>query len=248
MVTKPRVVNSVEELIAEEGMRDAMAAVEPVIQKGTIIEEGTPMMMGETVSAGMVLLYDTRTGVASRFHKNNLKNGLNRRREDGSIMYTAKDPHITDTSPKHLCWLHPNHPNRPHYNTLGLGYCNALSPERSKSNLRSVQHVRVHMMKKHKNEWEAIEADRRNSNEAEERQLRQLTISRMMNQENPVATKAPTPAPVAQEVPLVTQSKAPKVAQAEVSGQCPKCAEAVTGKGEFGLKTAMRWHDKRKHA
>ena len=243
MVTKQRVVNSVEELIAQEDMRDAVAAVEPVIQKGTIIEEGTPMMMGDTVSAGMVLLYDTRTGVSSRFHKNNLKNGLARKREDGSIMYTARDPHITDNSPKHLCWLHPNHPNRPHYNTLGLGYCNALSPERSKSNLRSVQHVRVHMMKKHKNEWEAIEADRRNSNEAEERQLRQLTISRMMEQEAPVAQA--TPAPVAQEAPVV---KAPKVAQAEVSGQCPKCAEAVTGKGEFGLKTAMRWHDKRKHA
>lgn len=224
---QPRVVKDAEELI-----RDMTEAIEPIVARGTIVEEGVPMMVGNTMSAGMVLLYDTRTGVSSIFHRNNLKNGLKRRREDGSLMYTSEKLDIVDTTPKLPCWLHGDHPDRPLYAKMGLKTCTKV--------LSSVQHVRVHMMKRHKSEWDAIEADSKNTIEIEERQLRRLTILKLTDNTTATASATVTVAQVNETV-----AEPIRVEQLPVSKACVTCGEVLTGKTMGGWNMKKFHHDKK---
>ena len=229
MVTKEK---HIEELVL-----DAKKAAEEQVNTA-----GMPGSVVNLQSAGFVYIWDSLTGEHSIVNKNMLRNLLTRTRADGSRVFTTVQPPITPYRGKELCLLHGQHPDRPKWDKLGLSYCKPSDPQGGKSNLRTPQDVKLHMQHRHKNDWNTIEAENRRQIEEEERQLRHLNLKILGGQFTPTA---PAPAPVAQEAPVV---KAPKVVQAEVSGQCPKCSETLTGKGEFGLKTAMRWHDKRKHA
>ena len=138
-----------------------------------------PAVVSSIVSAGYSYLYNTRTGDKSRFNNNMLPRVVRQRWNDeplkGQLVWSARPV----TSPPHpikvgtfKCMLHKDAPNRELYDQMGFAIC-------PKDNLASPYQVRRHMMKKHKDEWAAIEdmrkeAEKKKSDERADSQLRAM--------------------------------------------------------------------------
>jgi len=156
-----------EENIQEEVML-AEKAVEPGTYKGgEVVHEGdeeVPVEMTaiELESAGWVYLYDMETGERSLCNRNMLHQVLKFTR-NGKRVFTTQKPNITPSRGTLKCLLHPDHPERPHFDELGLPTC-------KKANLRSPYQVELHMQKRHKAEWAAIQRERQDAKERDERE------------------------------------------------------------------------------
>jgi hypothetical protein len=125
----------------------------------------TPMILSGVKSAGVVYIYDTRTGERSRTNRNMLPTQLMKKREDGSSVFTEYDPGITPVRGALKCMLHPDlRKDNPDYARWGLQTC-------PKANLSSPQEVKSHMRLRHKREWETIEDNRIEREKNEDRQL-----------------------------------------------------------------------------
>ena len=153
----------------EEEIRDATEATEPKLNvdkdelkaaKSLGVES---MEVGEVLSAGQVYIYDTITREPSICNRNNLAHNLQKKRPDGSPVFTTVKPKLAPRRGSYLCMLHPDYPERKFYDTLGLATC-------PKDNLTSPFQVRRHMEKRHKVEWGTIreEITRREKEEAKD--------------------------------------------------------------------------------
>jgi len=156
----------------EELIRDAEAAAEPGMQKDTVLHRGdedvpAPMTAAEMTSAGWVYIYDTRTGERSICNKNNLAHNLKKKRDDGSLVFTTKT--MTAARGTYKCLLHPDDPNRKHYDDIGLPTC-------PKSNLNSPFQVNRHMQKRHKQEWATIQEERQAAKEQRDREFQERLL------------------------------------------------------------------------
>jgi len=168
-------MNENDKLI-EEMIRDADKAGEPGgLKKKQVLSEGDdetpPSIVSEISSAEYVWIYDTRTGDRSKCNRNMLMQHLKKKRPDGSTVFTTKDPGFRPAQGKHKCLLHPDGPNRKHYDELGLPVC-------KKANLASPFQVRRHMQKRHKQEWATIEEERIEAEKQEEREFRQQLLGK----------------------------------------------------------------------
>lgn len=144
-----------------EEMLKHKSAPEPGIE--TIIHPGdseqpAPMTVSTMTSAGYSYIYDTKTGVRSLTNNNMLPVQLRKIHDDGKKAFTLTDPGIIKTGGSIKCLLHPDDPNRKHYEEMGLPIC-------KKSNLINMYQMNRHMQKKHKDEWAAIEQERKSRDE-----------------------------------------------------------------------------------
>jgi len=160
----------------EERIRDSESAEEPgTVKVGTVISEGDeelPLMTAmELKSAGYTYIYDTKTGERSLCNNNMLPQHLRKKRLDESYVFTTAKPKVSPRRGVLKCLLHPDDPNRTHYDELGLPTCR-------KSNLTSPFQVSRHMQKRHKMEWATIEQEKKDRKEEEEREFRQSLINR----------------------------------------------------------------------
>lgn len=162
--------------LIEEMINEAEKAAEPgELKTGQVISDedmSTPMVAMKTKSAGYVYVYDTRTGERSLCNRNMLVGLLRKKRPDGSTVFTTVKP---KTSPKRgtfKCLLHPDNPNRKHYDELGLPVCR-------KANLTSPYQVTRHMQKRHKIEWQTIEQERIEAERREDREFQHQIMSRI---------------------------------------------------------------------
>jgi len=162
------IVENENTALLEELMRDVEKVPEPgeltgnsIITKG---EDEVPPMVGKVSSAGYVKMYDTRTGDVSLTNYNMLPMQLRKRREDGSLVFTTRDPGFRPNRGTYKCLLHKDNPNREKYDSMGLALC-------QKSNLTNQFQVMRHMQKRHKMEWEAIELDRKQTEKLEQQNL-----------------------------------------------------------------------------
>ena len=124
----------------EEMMRDAEMADEPGDMKaGKVISATADMTMStsELQSAGYVYVYDTRTADRSVVNRNMLQQQLEKRREDGSFVFSTRKPEgIEPIVGKLKCFLHEDDPNREKYDQMGLircvktGFLNEMDRER----------------------------------------------------------------------------------------------------------------------
>jgi hypothetical protein len=139
----------------EEQMRDAEVVAESQVMveadKGLDMEEGY-IKPARVKSAGYVKIYDTRTGEMSLCNRNMLRHHLEKRRPDNSVVFTTVKPKFAPKRGHLKCMLHPDSPNREHYNELGLPVC-------MKSNLTSPYQVLRHMQKRHKVEYATIKEE-----------------------------------------------------------------------------------------
>lgn len=157
------------EHLIEELLSKAQKAKEPGTMDNVIFEgsedQPAPMILSELKSAGYVYVWDNRTGERSVVNRNMLQKQLEKKRSDGSRVFTTIKPKIEPKRGTLKCWLHEDDPNREHYNELGLPVCR-------KSNLTSPFMVKRHMQKRHKDEYAAIEEERKERERLDELQFR----------------------------------------------------------------------------
>lgn len=161
-----------QELI-DEMVRDAEKAEEPGgFRRAQVVHEGNedtpPMVASELKSAGYVYIYDRKTGERSVCNRNNLSQVLKKRRNGEFVFTTKKMP-----APKRgafKCLLHPDDPNRKHYDELGFAVC-------PKANLASPFQVNRHMQKRHKMEWATIQAERAELKEQRDREFQERLLT-----------------------------------------------------------------------
>jgi len=166
----------------EQMIRDAEKAGEPgeqqkVIHRG---DDEVPAAIAQASlqSAGWVYLYDTVTHERSICNRNMLQHALQKKRPDGSDVFTVHVPDVGPMRGAHKCMLHAEGPNREHYNDLGFAVC-------KKSNLRSPYEVRRHMQKRHKAEWAAIQEEREEQRRQEDRDFQRELLGRAKPVEAP---------------------------------------------------------------
>lgn len=197
--TKDKTIEQGNEALIAEMLRDAKVidvpsdlTANPIIHKGDSTLQA-PMTVKEISSAGYVQVWDTRTFEKAPVLYYMLPAKLRQRRPDGSFRFTTVDPGELPKRGSIKCMLHAEGENREHYDTLGFRVCR-------KSNLTSPYQLKQHMMKKHPQEWAAIEEERKEKERQEDRALQRLLLTSQMPKE--------PGAPPIEQVPQKT-SKAP---------------------------------------
>ncbi len=161
-------INTENAAIIESMVREAKSAPEPgTIKAGQVLHQGddsapAPQVALKLKSAGYAYIWDNRTGEMSITNMNMLRAQLDKKREDGSQVFTTINPHIKLKRGSLKCMLHKDSPNRAHFTELGLAIC-------TKSNLTSPYQVIRHMQRRHHQEWETIEAERITAEKADEK-------------------------------------------------------------------------------
>lgn len=164
-----------EDTLIEEMLRDAKKVELPSeLTKNPIIHRGddsleAPMVVKEVSGSGYVYVWDTRTFERTPVLYYMLGKVLRRRRQDGSYRFTTRDPGKKPERGTIKCLLHPDSPDRKHYDELGFRIC-------KKSNITNDYQLKQHMKKKHKEEWAAIEAEQKERERQEDRQLQQALL------------------------------------------------------------------------
>jgi len=167
------VTNNSNDKLIEEMLKDAEGIAEPgtmgkVIHRGN--DEVPAPMTAKVESAGYVYIYDTVTHERSVCNRNMLPGALKKKRPDGSLVYTTARPIEQPRRGALKCLLHPDDPNREHYNDLGLATC-------MKSNLTSPFQVKRHMQKRHPMEFATIEEERIAKEKADDRAFQQAMMA-----------------------------------------------------------------------
>lgn len=154
---------------AKPAQVESELARNPIISKGTDGDAPVPMVGRVISSAGYVWVYETRTFEKAPCLYYMLPQILRQRRPDGSYRWTTNDPGQKPVRGTLKCMLHSEGPNRPEYDRMGFRVC-------PKSNLTNEYQLRIHMIKKHPQEWKAIDEAQKKAEADEDRQLRRLLI------------------------------------------------------------------------
>jgi hypothetical protein len=150
----------------EELLRDAEAAVEPGdLAAGQIINrsEDITMTTSELQSAGWVYVYDTLTADRSVVNRNMLPQQLEKRRPDGSYVFSTRKPEGIEIIVGDLnCFLHGDDPNREAYDRMGLVTCvkTGFLNELDRANHMRYRHPRAYATLENERVREDREAER----------------------------------------------------------------------------------------
>ncbi len=227
MTTEDRLSKKIEqgnEAMIQEMLRNAPKVeipsdltANPIVHRGDATLE-TPMTVKEISGSGYVQVWDSRTFEKAPVLYYMLPAKLRQRRPDGSFRFTTVDPGKLPKRGAIKCMLHSEAENRVHYDELGFRVCR-------KSNITSPYQLKQHMLKKHPQEWAAIEEERKEKERQEDRQLQRLLLENQMQKES-------TPAPPVEDMPQET-SKAPFI--------CDICG------ADFGAQITRDKHKEDKH-
>ena len=188
MATEQMVEQDNEALI-QEMMRDAQKEElhsevfkDPVLHRGDA-DMPAPMVLRELKSAGYVRLWDRKTGEEVRVLYYMMPQKLRVKNPDGSPRFTAKKPDSKPRTGKIKCFLHTDDPNRKHYDEAGFAVCR-------KSNIPN-EFLRVeHMRKRHKQEWAAIEEERKQKERQAEQELQHTVLKSLAKERQATNRKA----------------------------------------------------------
>jgi len=150
----------------EELLRDAEAAVESGdLAAGQIINrsEDITMTTSELQSAGWVYVYDTLTADRSVVNRNMLPQQLEKRRPDGSYVFSTRKPEGIEIIVGDLnCFLHGDDPNREAYDRMGLVTCvkTGFLNELDRANHMRYRHPRAYATLENERVREDREAER----------------------------------------------------------------------------------------
>ena len=136
--------------------------LQEVISKGDD-EYGSVMVAKVYQDAGVVPIYDIRTGQRSLCPVNLLPANLKKVDSEGKRMFTSRKPETVAPSSGLLkCMLHPD--ERPAlFDTWGLPIC-------EKPNIPDPLNLELHMKHYHPTSWAIIERERQRADKAEERE------------------------------------------------------------------------------
>jgi hypothetical protein len=159
-------------------------APEPGLNKaGDVVHKGDAAMPMAAViqsieSAGYLYIWDTLTGERSITNRNMLPTQLQKRREDGSRVFSTQPVKSKVAPGKHRCRLHKDDPEWPLFEAMGFRSC-------KKATLVSPMEVRNHMEHRHKTAWKTIESMRIDREKQEDRQLQRTLIEAVTKQTKP---------------------------------------------------------------
>ena len=204
--------NNIAELIslAEKAAEPGTLNIKQVISNG--LDDQLPAVITKIESAGYVVVYNTKTCEPSLVNRNMLTTQLKKRHKDGTLAFTTIKPSKKPFRGTLTCMLHPDSPNRPHYNNLGFAVCR-------KSNLTSPHQVERHMMHRHPQEWATIEKERIQKEKQEDRDFQRSLMENLKgkpeiqpaNPESLAASDSTSNKPPAPEEPeLYVSDKPPK--------------------------------------
>jgi len=224
--------------MVQEMLRDAEVAPEPEVGD-RVLDDGSgdlpPTIIDRVESAGHTWLYNTRSGSPASVNNNMVPSRLSQTwRDDGTPMFTTRDPGFRPHIGEERCLLHPEKPERGEYDRMGLPVCRA-------SHIQNEYEVRQHMRTKHGREWAVIEDTRQRTEEAENRRFQRVMLDRYATQSavETVAAPTTTPEPLVSDVDVKTP---------QVSLSCEACGRAVQGKNLTGAKVRLRSHMRRVHS
>ncbi len=167
------------EALIEEMLQDAKKTeipsdltTNPIIHRGDETLQ-VPMTVKEISSAGYIPIWDTRTYEKAPVLYYMAPAKLRQIRPDGSRRFTTVDPGKLPKRGTIKCMLHAEGENRGHYDTLGFRVCR-------KSNITNPYQLKQHMIKKHPQEWAAIEEERKERERQEDRALQRLLLTSQM--------------------------------------------------------------------
>ena len=180
-----------------------------------------------------VYIYNTRTGKRKKtniVHRPFWDPGNPRawRWPDGTMMVsTTPPPGITPFKGELMCLLHPDHPNREHYDSIGLKGITCFEEGGGKTNIPSEFHVGRHM-RRHPDARALIQKDDEKRERLEEREF-QREMQRDMLQ----VVRGSTPAaPFTEEVPTAPATVTKPAARGPMTvltcTECPKRFRAAT--------------------
>ena len=217
------VMNAAAKMDVEEMMRNATDQAEPGDATGSVVhrpDSDTPfgMTLSDIASAGWVRVWDVRTREVSLVTRNLLRSQLGKRDDRGKPIFTTVEPELGPARGHLKCPLHASSSDRKNMDRFGFVAC-------PKANLRTPLDVRTHMQHRHKREYEAIEEDKRNAIEAEERQVRQILIGRSQPSMPAVQEVATASSSSGEAVTFTEQSVDETVTAQVFTKRCPKCQE-----------------------
>lgn len=158
----------------EQIVLEAESSEEAETRIGEEIKGGdTPMEVASVAAPGKVFIYDTKTGERSRIPRYMLSRKLENVRNDGSRVFTTEDPGVVMGGYQIKCYLHPDDPNRDHYDGLGFPVCR-------KANLRDPYNRELHMKKRHPQEWGAIQQEAETQKRDEDRELNRRLLNKLV--------------------------------------------------------------------
>ena len=178
MATDKAVKATTEDGVLEEMIKEADVkgkAVEPgTLVPGQVLEHGNettpPTVVGSVKSAGYRYIYDTRTGEQSITNRNMLPAQLQKKRPDGSRVFTLVEPDVKPRRGTIKCILHPDQPWRAHYDELGFPIC-------MKANIMNPHSQTMHMKHKHKEEYATILAEQQAEEKEQTRRFQEAFIN-----------------------------------------------------------------------
>ena len=142
--------NSLELLLGLENAPEVQLD-NPVIQDGD--DNTPPMVMAQGSSAGYIELRRNSDGALRQVNKNQLKAYAKMRLPDGRLSWISPNVEWKGTVrvPDQPCLLSSEHPNRPRMDELNMPVCSR------RGKLMGHDGLRRHMIKKHKDAWEALQ-------------------------------------------------------------------------------------------
>lgn len=152
------------------------------------VMEGGGMTASST--AEYVPIYSTKDGTVSMVTAKVAATKC-RRQPDGSRLYTLDQPkqhrYVFDTctggvrkvTEGLMCYLHPEHERREEFEAVGLG-----GQECTKANIPSAFQLRLHMQRRHSQEWASIEDYEQRAREEADRDVQRQTL-RLLQQRGP---------------------------------------------------------------
>jgi len=160
---------SVEELISEA--EASQRGNTPSMVDGA--DKDAPTVVSRVKGTdGLIPIYDRKTGEQSTVLEYMLRELLKAKSPvDGSLRFTTRKPPFSLKQGTHKCLLHPDNPERAHYDELGFPVC-------LKSNLTSPFMVKKHMRSRHKIEWATIEEERKDEEKRAEQEFQRSIINR----------------------------------------------------------------------
>lgn len=164
--------------VLEEMLRDIKPSTEnPTSMKlKDVLREGienipAPMVVSALDEAGYTRVYHTKEGDTRIVHKNLLKSILQKKNDDGSYAFSPRPVRLLTKAKANLnCLLHINDLRRAKFEGLGLPVCD-------REGIPSPYQQRMHMIRKHKQEWAIIEQEREEREKQEQKEWQQNLLS-----------------------------------------------------------------------
>ena len=195
--------------------------------------DGRPgMMISDLVSAGHVLLYDTRTSEPSVVNRNMRAAQLKARRPDGSLVFTPVKPAKEPWRGNIKCFLHKEQPAWPKYEAMGFKSC-------AKATLPSRFQADNHAKNRHRDEWAAVEAEREAVEKREDRAANRALLELVRGN----GAQAPS-----EIVDTSTVEAGPPAVVGPISGQCIECDWKSNAKKSASRAISLGRHIKQDHS